>query len=83
MFLSIDLFLLIYFAKTKYDFRSKKLAKQAAAEIALQSIIQFKNPLEAQVCLHIFQKLGISTCSVGPSLNDISKRKLSMSETVY
>jgi len=31
--------------------RSKKLAKQAAAEIALQSIIQFKNPLEAQVAM--------------------------------
>lgn len=31
--------------------RSKKLAKQAAAEVALQSIIQFKNPLEAQVAM--------------------------------
>lgn len=30
---------------------SKKLAKLAAAEAALKSLIQFKNPLEAQVCL--------------------------------
>eukprot|EP00088_Acartia_fossae_P048483 TRINITY_DN5291_c0_g1_i1.p1 TRINITY_DN5291_c0_g1~~TRINITY_DN5291_c0_g1_i1.p1 ORF type:complete len:761 (+),score=196.81 TRINITY_DN5291_c0_g1_i1:47-2329(+) len=31
--------------------RSKKLAKQAAAESALKSVIQFKNPLEAQVAM--------------------------------
>lgn len=31
--------------------RSKKLAKQAAAENALKSIIQFKNPLEAQMAI--------------------------------
>jgi len=31
--------------------RSKKQAKQAAAECALKSIIQFRNPLEAQVAM--------------------------------
>ena len=31
------------------DFRTKKQAKQAAAENALKSIVQFRNPLEAQV----------------------------------
>ena len=30
-------------------FRSKKLAKQAAAENALKSMVQHKNPVEAQV----------------------------------
>ena len=34
---------------TFISLRTKKLAKQAAAEAALKSIVQFRNPLEAQV----------------------------------
>ena len=35
----------------RMDFRTKKLGKQNAAEAALKSIVQFRNPLEAQVRL--------------------------------
>lgn len=53
--------------------KSKKLAKQAAAETALKNILQFKNPMEAQAALGLAeaamsQQDFTSDCEVGPEM---------------
>ena len=41
-------------------YRSKKLAKQSAAENALKSMVQHKNPVEAQVTEITFDIIGLN-----------------------